>query len=91
MSKKTKKPVETKGERITKFLKEQFKLTVIMLNDEFGLVEERKCLIHLCDKFFETPDGCDANFIKGDKVCKGCGTAIPNEYRCVDAILKLQL
>ena len=97
MAKKTK---ETKGERITKALKKQFKLTVIMLSEDFALIEERNSVIHLCDDFFIKPDGCDSAYIKDCKdsayikdckVCEHCGAEIPKKYQCIDKIFKLEV
>jgi hypothetical protein len=93
MNKKQKRKAnkETKGERAVKYFKDQFKLTLTMLDDGFALMEERKCVIHLCDEFFDDPEGCDAQYIKGSETCKGCGVEIPEKYRCLDRIHKLQL
>jgi hypothetical protein len=82
---------ETKGERAVKYFKDQLKLTLTMLDDSFALMEERKCVIHLCDEFFDDAEGCDAQYIKGSEKCKGCGAEIPEKYRCLDRIHKLQL
>jgi hypothetical protein len=81
----------TKGKIAVKYFKDNLKLTITMLDDDFALLEERKVIIHLCDNFFKEANGCDAEYIKGHKKCQGCGADIPEKYRCLDRIHRLQL